>query len=402
MARELERTNMISQRWLTAIPLQYAEGPAFWGRDAGLTCLGLRAAGAHGRFVALGPPRESENPPLILTELARLSDADWWRQWRADVVLLNAWGAPRHEPVARAIRAAGAKLIVRLDSDGVFSPRYDFFPFLARTYGAFRDEERKLPGLKALAKATLFRAQRSLYDEKFIAHLRHANAVVAESAIAAQRYRSYLLRAGEPELAAKMRALPHPVDDLFFHEPGVRKEPRLVAVGRWRTWQKDTPRLVACLGEILRRAPEYRVAIFGSGDEVVRGLVARLEPAVRERIEISGPVPPARLLEEYRRGQIVFAPSRYESFHIAAAEGLCCGASVVGSPALPSFIDFASAQSGTVATSRSVSALVEACDAEIQAWRDGRRDPVQISRHWRGIVSATAVGKTLVGMLPGL
>lgn len=393
---------MTPQRWLTAIPLKYAEGPAFWGRDAGLTCLGLREAGAPCRFVALGPPSDSENPPLILTELARLSDAGWWKQWRADVVLFNSWGAPRHEPVARAIREAGCKLIVRLDSDGVFSPRFDFFPFLARTYGSYRDEERRFPGALALAKAGLFRLRRSIYDDRFVAHLRHANAVVAESSIAAQRYRTYLLRAGEPELAARMHALPHPTDDLFSPDPGVKKEPRLVAVGRWRTWQKDTPRLLQCLGEILRRAPDYRATIFGSGDDIVRRLASRLEPAVRERIEISGPVPPARLLEEYRRSQIVFAPSRYESFHIAAAEGLCCGASVVGSPALPSFIDFAGAQSGTVSTSRSVNHLVEAVGAEIQAWRDGRRDPAQISGHWRGIVSATAVGKTLVEMFPKL
>lgn len=391
---------MIPQRWLTAIPMKYAEGPAFWGRDAGLTCLGLQRAGAQGRFVALGPAAESENPPLILTDLASLRETSWWKQWRADAVLLNAWAAPRYEPVARAIREAGSKLIVRLDSDGVFSPRYDFIPFLKRTYGSYRDEERRFPAALALAKAGVFRARRSIYDDKFIAHLRHANAVVAESSIAAQRYRTYLLRAGEPELAARMHALPHPADDLFSPDPGVKKEPRLVAVGRWRTWQKDTPRLVACLGAILRREPEYRAAVFGSGDDIVRDLASRLEPAVRDRIEISGPVPPARLLEEYRRGRIVFAPSRYESFHIAAAEGLCCGASVVGSPALPSFIDFAGAHSGTVSTSRSVDALVEAVGAEIQAWREGRRDPAQISSHWRNIVSATAVGKALVAMLP--
>ena len=54
----------------------------------------LRAAGAQGRFVALGPSSDSENPPLILTDLASLRDANWWRQWRADVVLFNSWGAP--------------------------------------------------------------------------------------------------------------------------------------------------------------------------------------------------------------------------------------------------------------------------------------------------------------------
>jgi glycosyltransferase involved in cell wall biosynthesis len=125
-------------------------------------------------------------------------------------------------------------------------------------------------------------------------------------------------------------------------------------------------------------------------------MVSRLPPAIHDRIDITGRVPPSTLLAEHQRSQIIFVPSRWESFHISSAEALCCGASVVASPALPSFIDFASAQSGTISTSRSVADLVEAACAEIRAWREKRRNPEQISRHWQSILSATAVGKTLI------
>ena len=384
------------QRWLTAIPLQYTVGPAFWERDAGLTCLGLRNAGAHCRFVALGTPAESEDPPLILTGLPAMLDANWWKQWRADVVLLNSWAAPRYEPMARAVREAGCKLIVRLDNDGVFSPRFDFWPFFRRAYGLFKDDGKRFPGLLALAKSTLFRLRPQLYDYKFLQHLRHANVVVTESTISLQRYRTYLLRMGEGQLATKLRVLPHPADDPFSYDARVLKEPRIAAVGRWQSWQKDTPRLIGCLAKVLEREPDYRACIYGNGEEVVRKLTSSLAAPIRDRIEIAGRVGPSTLLAAYRRCQMIFVPSRYESFHIAAAEALCCGASVVGSPALPSFIDFTSAQSGTISTSRSVEDLVAAACAEIRAWQENRRDPEQISRHWRNIVSATAVGRTLV------
>ena len=210
------------------------------------------------------------------------------------------------------------------------------------------------------------------------------------------RVKASIWPSGEPQLAAKLRVLPHPTDDSFSYDPSVTKENQIVAVGRWRIWQKDAPRLIKCLGEILRREPDYRASIYGDGEERLKQLASTLDLSVRERIQIHGRAAPSSLVEAYRRSKIIFVPSRYESFHVAAAEALCCGVSVVGSPALPSFIDFAGAHSGTIATSRSVADLVDAAGAEITAWQEQRRDPQQISHHWRNIVSATAVGKTLV------
>jgi glycosyltransferase involved in cell wall biosynthesis len=348
------------------------------------------------RFVALGSPTESEDPPLILTDLSCMRNASWWKRWPADAVLLYSWAAPRYEPVARAIREAGCKLVVRLDSDGIFHPKCGFWQFVSRQYGTFKDQHARLPLLLALAKSILFRIRPQIYDRGFIRHLRHANAVVTESTISLQRYRSYLLKLGEAELAAKLRVLPHPTEDSFSYDPRVSKEERIVAVGRWHSWQKDAPKLVKCLAEVLRREPGHHANVYGLGDDIVRKLVSRLPLSIRTRIEISGPVPPVVLLSAYRCSQIIFVPSRYESFHIATAEALCCGASAVGPPALPSFIDFVGAQSGTLSTTRSVADLVDATSAEIRAWQEKRRDPEKISRFWRDAVSATSVGRTLI------
>jgi glycosyltransferase involved in cell wall biosynthesis len=388
---------MSPQRWLSVIPLHYAEHLGFWERDAGMACLGLRAAGADCQFVALGNKKKSENDSLILTDLSSMRDPDWWKQWNANAVLSYSWAAPRYEPVARAIRAAGCKLVVRVDNDGVFTPRFNFLPYLARIYGVFRDEGKPFPILPALAKASLFRIRPQLFDYKFIEHLRHANIAVVESNIALQRYRSYLVKMGEEKIAAKLRVLPHPTDDRLSYEPHLPKERQIIAVGRWGSWQKDAPRLVKCVGEVLRREPAYHANIYGQGDDLVRQFTSSFEPAVRERIQIHGRVAHTELFAAYQRARIIFVPSRYESFHIAAAEALCCGASVVGSPALPSFVDFTAAESGTLATSRSADDLVHALCAEVRAWEENRRDPERISQRWRNIVSASAVGQTLIG-----
>src|SRR5262245_47852918 len=127
------------KRWLTAIPLRYREDGAFWDRDCGLLTLGMLKIGVDSKFIALGKPEVKKDLPLILAELDQWRQADWWKQWAADGVMLNSWGAPRYEPVARAIKESGARLVIRLDTDGFKSPRTHFYRFLINTYITARD-----------------------------------------------------------------------------------------------------------------------------------------------------------------------------------------------------------------------------------------------------------------------
>src|ERR1700679_3510190 len=93
-------------RWFSVM-LQPSRGATDWRRDGGLICEGLRNLGCDAQFVSLGNPRVYNDSPLIEASLRQISDADWWRQARADGVILYSWAAPRYEPVARAIKSAG-------------------------------------------------------------------------------------------------------------------------------------------------------------------------------------------------------------------------------------------------------------------------------------------------------
>ena len=379
--------------WLTAIPLPYTGGDAFWGRDAGLTCLGMRGLGVNCRFVALGPESQPADAPAILTSFDNMQRADWWKQWQAEAVLFNCWAAPRYEPVSRAIREAGSKLIVRLDTDGVTSSRTHFREYLSKMYCGFHEERKPAAALQALAKALLFRLCPSVHDDKVLRHLRHADCIAIESPRALQRYEQYLAACGAPELGAKLRVIPHPVAEIFRHDPGVPKERRLVAVGRWESIFKDTPLLVRTLVQVLRREPDYCATVIGSGADLVERLLARRGADVRARIEVRPRVPQAQLVAEYQRAQIIVVSSRSESFHIAAASALCCGCSVVGPESIPSLAWFASEGGGSLGASRTAENLAAAARAEIVAWREGRHDPKQISARWTNLVTAEAVAR---------
>lgn len=382
--------------WLAATPLPYGEDATHWERDAGLTCLGLRELGQDARLVAQGPPAIRNDQPLILGSLEDFRNPDWWGRTRAEGVILTAGGAPRHEPVARAIRACGLRLIVRLDSDGCKSPRVGFRRFLAWQNCHYHDQGRRFPWLLALAKTLAFRWFKAAHDAGMCAHLGHAELITIESPGAAALLQSLLVKLARADLASRVQFVPHPVPAHFQFDSAVAKRRQLLAAGRWDSHFKDTPKLVRVLGEVLAREPECSAVVAGSRDDLVRAGLDRLPRSVVERVRVLGHVPHGTLRPLLQESQIVLCTSRSESFHLVAAQGLGCGCSVVGPAVLPSFVHFASSDSGTVAPERSDAALVAATRAELAAWSTGRRFPAAISAVWRARLTARAVAGELM------
>ncbi len=383
-------------KWLTATPLVYGENLQFWDRDAGLLCLGLRQLGQDSRFVALGETTSvSTTQPLITGRIEDFHDPAWWRQWEATGVLLNAWGTPRYEPIARAIKTAGLRLVVRLDSDGCKSPRLNASRYYQLMRLNFEDRGRAWPRLAALAKTALHLVSRAAHDDGMCAHLGHADLITIESPLAQAWFSELLFRLGRVDLADRLRVLPHPVVEDFRVSVEVVKRPVILAAGRWESHFKDTPKLIRVLGAVLGRRPDARALVIGPGESVVRRELAR--------IEFTGPQPHAELARHMQGAQVIFCSSHLESFHLVSAEGLCCGCSVVGPAAIPSMHWFTAEQSGTLAGHRSDEALIAALEAELAEWEAGRREAGRISATWCARVHATAVAAEamrLVGELP--
>jgi glycosyltransferase involved in cell wall biosynthesis len=379
-------------RWLTAIPLPYAEDGGFWDRDAGLACLGLRELGVDAKFVALGTPRETEQPPLIVATLDQMCDPNWWRSRQVEVVFIYSWGAPRYEPIARAIRGAGIKLVVHLDSDGCLSPRVSLREHLIHSFIDFREVHSPwVAGIKALTKSLLFWVWPGAYDLRMQEHVGHADLITTTSPVACARLAKLFLLFRRPDLVARLRQISSPVLTDCQYSNAHPKQRQIVAVGRWQTYVKDAPRLVAVLKATLPVAKDYRAVIVGSGAEVVRQLVRRHAPEIEPFVSVPGYVPHAEMVPIYQQSQIILVPSRSESFHLASAEALCCGSSVVGPACIASMHWFVSAASGSLAIRRNTNGMAAALLEEIEKWRAGKRDPRAISAEWRQRVTAPAV-----------
>ncbi len=390
-----------TKRWFTAIPMSYVEDAArFWYTDGGLLSQAFAKVGVYSRFVAWGEPVERADRPLILCRPDQMRDPTWWGRWNLDGVVLTSWAAPKYEPIARAIKQSGTRLILRLDSDGLTSPRVDFRRYLANAYNAGRESGVFLALTNALLKTLWFRFQRSAYDAGTSAHLSHADAIVIESPLARERLTRYLKVMGREDLVSRIHVVPHPVKAEIVYDPSVRKDHRIIAVGRWESYQKDAPRLIRVLCRTLADFRDYSAVLVGSGGDLLRRLVARVPIEIQSRITITGPIEHDRVQRECQVAQTILFTSRYEGFPFAAGEALCCGCTVVGPTELAFLNYICSRGAGTASMSRSVQDLVDALNAEINAWRSGERNPQQISQGWRDRLAAKSVASTLMGLFP--
>ena len=389
-------------RWLTATPLVYGGNLQFWERDAGLLCLGLRELGSDARLVLLGEPAEQRDPPLILGRLEDFKNPAWWSRWNATGVVLNSWGAPRFEPVARAIKHAGLRLVVRLDSNGDKSPRLNFRRYFNFLCCYHLERAQPMPVAASFLKALLYYTVRPAHDGPMCAHVGHANLITIESPLARERFAELLRRLGRADLIGRLRVVPHPVLDAFQFHGGGSKLPVIIAAGRWESPFKDAQKLIRVLGMALSRETTARAQVFGPGADLLHLELARLPDTVRARVSVLGPVPHRDLVPAMQQAQIILCTSRSESFHIASAEGLCCGAAVVGPAEIPSMHWFTAEQSGTLAADRSDARLAEALGEELLAWRSGKRDALRISETWRNRFTARAVAAETLRLLDEL
>ena len=375
----------------------YSEEGGFWVRDGGLVCFGLRMLGVDARFVALGQPGERNDVPLITCTLEQMQQAAWWKQWNVDGVFLNSWALPRYEPIARAIKSAGLRVILMLDSEGIVNPRIWPWRYLRQKYFVEKEGKKWFPAGRALLKSAA--ASFRMRHAGTIRHLEHADLIVLPSPLAQERYSRHLLAMKRGDLISRLRWAPYAVVKGMTHEPAISKKPVIVAVGRWQSLQKNAPLLVEVLERVLSARTQYSARIIGSGAEVVQKLAQRLKADCRSRIEIVGRVDHAKLPAYYRESQIFLCTSRYESFLIAAGEALCCGCSVVGDARIASMPYFAELDSGTVSSDSSLDNLVDALLAEIDAWQSGQRDPIQISRAWQARLHPDHVAEALLKLV---
>lgn len=345
-----------------------------------------------------GPPQDGDEPDLIRTDFKNLESPEWWKSHALDGVVLYAWGRPKFRNIARAIREAGIFLVLNQDNGGLVSPLAGI--------GEWWEEQWTLCGgaspaaiRKILRGLTLGLA---ITDPLRAVHLHHGDVIACVSPGAASFYQTLCGFYGGPSLQRRVRVITHPVEPSFQLD-GREKKRQIICVGRWDDVVQKRPHLMMeVIGKMISHDADVRVVIAGNATSEMHGWHRMLAPAARSRVDLAGRLGRAGLAAAMADSQVFYSPSAYESFGIAAAEGLCSGCSVVAekSVSMVSFDWFTAAHSGTLAADASASAHVAAISAELRAWASGTRDADAIARHWQPLLHADHVAASILHLAP--
>jgi glycosyltransferase involved in cell wall biosynthesis len=369
-------------RIFAVMPIPYGDNWGFWYRDMGLVVRALRSMGYDAWLVALKDPTQvpSADKPVIVATKGELEDPVWWKNQAPYGVIMNFWGATRWEGIREAARQATPRLVEKMDTAGIFSPRIWLWRYVYESYFRERDAGRSpLPSLIAtLVRSCVVGAFPSLLDRRRVVCLSKMSGIAVESPIAAQRTRRYIRTFGQD--IHKVVFIPHPVEVADFQPSGdFQRQNKIVAVGRWKTFQKNFPLLLKVLHHFLIIHPDWTADVLGELPDDAKKQWMQFPPEISSRIKLVGEEDHTSLARYYQTSKIFFMPSRHESFNIAAAEALCCGCSVVGSVEIPSVPFFCSFNSGTPASSYTTTNLLDALSTEAEEWKSDRRDPAAIS-----------------------
>jgi len=389
-------------RVYTCTPVCFQGDHWFFTRESGLFSRGLRDLGIESISVMPGPAKADDEACLLRVPYQQLESADFWRSLELDGLILYNWAAPRYLPIARAVRDAEIPLLVNVDSCGLVSrpanPRLwkrDLLPYLYQKATSPMEAARLVSqvvdnfGIYRVARARL-----ATYDA--------ATVVCGVSPMATRWLQQEAVHLGRPDLAVKIRYLPHPQLSDFTYG-GEPKEKLVLSVARWEKedWpQKNPVVLIKALEAFLARFPDWQACIIGRGAE---SLLSRLEIATvaTDRFEFIDFLQPADLVPYYNRASIACWSSRSEGQIGTGAQALCCGCSVVAGNAgtLSCFHHYVSRESGRLAIDMTADALAEALMIEAEAWSQGQRDPQRISSIWSDEFQSKKVAARALAML---
>ena len=385
----------------TCTPVDFEASPRFFSRDTGLLCRGFQAAGIDSVVVMPGIRQESDVADLVRATPDELESADWWKALGVEMVVLYAWGAPRFHPVAKAIRDAGIRLVQSMDTAGLPSPFADF-----RTWAETTLAEVAMPQPFPDRLKRIGRAGRDflpgMFDHRRLDMMNECDGIAAVSPQAMRSMAGYAEALGRRDVADKLIVVPHPVSMELIYR-GEAKERRLLAVGRWGAadaTQKDPKLTLEVIRGFLRDHPAWTAEIIGPEAGALADQLTGWTENVRDRVVFTNFIPHAELRSRYATSRILVCSSRFESFHIASAEAVCCGCSIVVAdhPLLASTAWFTSERSGTLAHRRSKEALLEALATEAAAWEQGERNPESMAHHWSERLHADKVARGVLSL----
>jgi len=349
---------------------------------------GFRALGHDAFAVCPASAGEGFTEPVITApHRSAFADPTFWRSLRIDAAILVTWlGMPEQVAV---LKQACPYVVSIADSDCQVGARVHPGPLFRRMLAIHRGPFMKLRAAKYWLQQLLYLAPRE--DRPVIDSADSADLVAVNNRRAKENLALFFVHYGRPDLGAKIALIPYPIDDCFLRAPiGLKREDRMVAVGRWDDPQKDAPLLSAAIAHYLRSGGQTEFVIVGPGGTAIFEALTRRFPHTR----YLGPQAPETIADLMRRSRALLMSSVWEGAPVVLNEALASGCSVVGPLGIPAVISVCQAGPfGTVAHRRSPKMLAAAIRAENDCWEQGERSPAAIAAYWQPRFDPVAVAR---------
>jgi glycosyltransferase involved in cell wall biosynthesis len=324
--------------------------------------------------------------PIITAKKRNFTDVDFWKQIDADVVICYTWLGRKYNSIVAAIRHSGKKVLLKADSDGRLGypviPRWQHQHLMATLPLRLRFKYLRLNGI--------------------IAQIETANAVLIESPKAYENVQRFLHYWKRPSLISKLHVVPNPVTDDIIASEISSKQNVLISVGRWNDPVKNILILLRSAKHFLESNSDWSMLVVGEGEKIPKQIVSKWESELRTRVKVLGEVPHPQMAKLLGESRIFFVPSKRESWGISAAEALCMGCSIVGTPLEPLDFLVGGGFSGTVAKGFAIEHLVRALAHDVSKHTQGTYNPFRIAGYWRPKLSIREVTSQICELLTKL
>ncbi len=369
----------------------YSDSPTKFSINLDLYIQAIQDLGHEPLLVCYKGSEYKADYSVLTATQKELEQKNFWVGLNLDIVLAFTW--MRHSAMLLALKEAGVFIVAKGDNDGMLSVR--IFP--AHHYLIMMGT-----GIKPLNKVRTYIHWLRRYfwlsqshDKEIINSIVLADKSSIETYSAKTNLERMLSHYGREDLGQKLCVLPHLVSNTILTFPvTIGRKDKIVAIGRWDASQKDTPLLVKTLNYYLSNNPATQIVLIGGGGEEV------FAPLCKKYQQVSyiGKVPREDILLHLSDTRVLLVTSLWESFHIAAHEALCLGATVVGPAVLPVPDICREGSYGTVAVSRKHQHIAAALEQEMSAWESGKRNPQEIADFWRPKLSGIHSVQQILGM----
>ncbi|MEG2969938.1 MAG: glycosyltransferase [Akkermansia sp.] len=400
-------------KWITCTPIGFhGDEESFFSRDTGSFCRAFQNIGVDCTPVL---PLEADKntklvdaPDLLRTDYKNLKDPKWWKQQNADAVLFYCWANYRYVPISKAIKKAGLKLVLYQDEVGSAPIKRGEIAYSSASDQLLAKYKEKLRGHRILQSIVLKFLSfllfifRCLISAPLVQWGRKKHFQLADLILFPEPKTLKSKKEGVNKISSKMAL----IGSAVFYTTQYHQEEKLnkiITIGRWNDPIKRSYLLWETIIKASVKLPSTHFFIYGTLSDSFISKYAELTQHQQEHIHLIGPIPHDQLLQQCCSSRMLLVTSKSEGTHLASAEGLCCGMSVVGpnNPGMDIMKYYASENSGTVASDDSADGLVDALVHEHKLWESGQRNPEQISNTWIKRVRADYQAQRIIDLLEG-